>query len=741
MRPSPNARGQRPASSPTAMRISRAASAGFLALLLFVVAGVAGLTMYGARHESTIYQGVWAAGIDLSGLTEQEAIEAIETRWSTYREQPITIQALEQRFAVTPIDAGFAIDAETTAAEAVAFGRDGSLWQRSRSWAAAMVHGHMVPIVMVVDPERTTGIVEQIASQVEREPVNASVGTDAAGVPQVVAEVAGIDVDPAASLDRLVYVTSMMAPGPMDLAMTVEQPKVSAGVVAASLPHIVAVTGNQLTVTVEGNSWVLEPAALRAMLTVGDDAGNVVADPEQLRAFLAEINATVGQPVTDAGVVVDNMGRLAATPSIVGREIDLDASVGVVQQAITGGAGTVDLPLVVAQPKISDEVAARAAAEADALLDEGIGLTWDGGEARLDRGALLRALTIKVNPEDTASPFNFGLDPDLVAQGLAEATAEWDRPVRDAEFRLVGGKVKLGREAQRGRMVNTEGAVEKILAAWGKPGQTVNLDVKSVDPVWTSADLKRVKLGDDVIAEGGTWYGGSSGPRMQNVEVAAGLVSGWLVPPGDTFSFAEHIGPVDASQGFVTGFGVTQRGEDFVTSPVIGGGICQVSTTLYQAAFWAGLPIVERYQHPYYFELYGESVTGMPGLDAMVNIDPIWTLDFKFKNTTGNWIAVVLVADGQSVWAKIIGTDPGWEVSVAEPVISNEKKGSDKMEYADSPELPVGQELVVETASDGFDVTLYRAVYKDGKLIDEYASSSSFTPARNLTLRGTGPAQ
>ncbi|MFM8595410.1 MAG: G5 domain-containing protein, partial [Chloroflexota bacterium] len=89
----------------------------------------------------------------------------------------------------------------------------------------------------------------------------------------------------------------------------------------------------------------------------------------------------------------------------------------------------------------------------------------------------------------------------------------------------------------------------------------------------------------------------------------------------------------------------------------------------------------------------------------------------------------------------IIGTDPGWEVSVAEPVISIEKKGSDKMEYADSPELPVGQELVVETASDGFDVTLYRAVYKDGKLIDEYASSSAFTPARNLTLRGTGPAQ
>ena len=62
-----------------------------------------------------------------------------------------------------------------------------------------------------------------------------------------------------------------------------------------------------------------------------------------------------------------------------------------------------------------------------------------------------------------------------------------------------------------------------------------------------------------------------------------------------------------------------------------------------RAAFWAGLPFEERHQHPYYLSTYGEAVTGLPGLDAMVNIEPDWTIDLKFRNTTDHWIAVVLM--------------------------------------------------------------------------------------------------
>ena len=128
------------------------------------------------------------------------------------------------------------------------------------------------------------------------------------------------------------------------------------------------------------------------------------------------------------------------------------------------------------------------------------------------------------------------------------------------------------------------------------------------------------------------------------------------------------------------------------TAPVIGGGICQVSTTIFQAAFWAGLEIEERWQHPYWLTSYGQPPRGMKGLDAMVNIEDDWALDMKFRNTTEDWIAVVVMYDSQNVTAQILGTDPGWDVSVSEPIISNVVPKDDKMYYTESPELPVGQE-------------------------------------------------
>ncbi len=151
------------------------------------------------------------------------------------------------------------------------------------------------------------------------------------------------------------------------------------------------------------------------------------------------------------------------------------------------------------------------------------------------------------------------------------------------------------------------------------------------------------------------------------------LQDGWLIAPGAQFSYAEFIGGVTKDQGFVTGFGIVDDGAGGVTTaPVIGGGICQVSTTIFQAAFWAGMQIDERYTHPYWIQTYGEPPRGMKGLDAMVNIDDVnGTLDFKFTNTTGNWIAVQVVDDGTVLTARILGTDPGWTVDVSQPDITD----------------------------------------------------------------------
>ncbi|HEU0115975.1 MAG TPA: VanW family protein, partial [Thermomicrobiales bacterium] len=280
---------------------------------------------------------------------------------------------------------------------------------------------------------------------------------------------------------------------------------------------------------------------------------------------------------------------------------------------------------------------------------------------------------------------------------------------------------------------------DHVVAAFGQAKPAVTLRSTALPPKWTAADLSKITLGDDILGEAGTYYGDSSDARRNNVNRASTLETGWLIPPGGVYSYADHVRPVDESNGFVTGFGIVQDGGGFTTAPVVGGGICQVSTTIFQAAFWAGLPIVERVQHPYYLRVYGEAVNGLPGLDAMVNIEPDWTLDFKFQNTTGHWLAVIVIADGQNVWARMVGTNPGWKIDVTDPVITNRVSPGTDMRYEDSPELPAGQSMVVETAQDGFDVAFDRTVYdKTGKVIDTYHLSSSFAPAYNVTLRGTG---
>jgi vancomycin resistance protein YoaR len=281
--------------------------------------------------------------------------------------------------------------------------------------------------------------------------------------------------------------------------------------------------------------------------------------------------------------------------------------------------------------------------------------------------------------------------------------------------------------------------VETVTKAFLSGTPQATLKVETIIPEWTGADGAAITLGNDILADASTYYGDSSDARRQNVELASGKISGWLVPPGGVFSYADSIGLITEDEGFVTGYGIIDDGNGgFTTAPVVGGGICQVSTTLFQAAFWAGLPIVERYQHPYYLRTYGEAPAGLPGLDAMVNIEPDWRLDLKFRNTTEHWLAVVMIPDGTDVYARIIGTNPGWRVEVPEPEMENIVHPDDAMRYTESPEFPLGEERLVESARDGFDVRIDRTVYDGDKVILEDSFSSSFAPSYNTTMRGTG---
>jgi vancomycin resistance protein YoaR len=303
----------------------------------------------------------------------------------------------------------------------------------------------------------------------------------------------------------------------------------------------------------------------------------------------------------------------------------------------------------------------------------------------------------------------------------------------------VDGEITVYEEGEAGRSVAVEDSIRTITEALRNGESEAALVIESQEPQLRTPAIENISL-DDVLAEASTYYGDSSDARRHNVEVASALESGWLIAPGEQFSYAEFIGAVDEESGFVTGFGIVDdpSGEGVTTAPVVGGGICQVSTTIFQAAFWSGMQIDERYSHPYWIQTYGEPPRGMEGLDAMVNIEESGSLDLKFTNTTGNWIAVEVIADGTTVTVRILGTDPGWNIDVGQPVISNEVEPSTETRYTDSPELLEGEQLQVEYAQKGFTAEVTRVITDaEGETIDTYSVVSNYSPSQNTILRGT----
>lgn len=723
---------------PPSSGVARIALAVLLACLVFAVAGAAGLGLYAASHGDRIYQGVSVAGVDLGGLTAADARTRLDEAFAAYAGTPLTLTAGDRTFALTPAEAGAHLDSDATIAQAMAWGRDGSFWERSRAWTRALLRGVAVPPVIELDPAQARESIAAFAPEVVRPPVNATLAFAESGVPEIVPDETGVRLDYTATASELAARFAAFGNDPVALITVDDPPAITSDSLQGALPEVKAAVDAPLTIVGGEFQWHIPEAALQPLLSIDAASGALAVDAAPVEALVESLAAEIDHDAVDAGITVDAQGKLAVTPGQPSAVVDVPASVSAITSSLLRGESDVALVIDSSPPAILDAEAEQAVAVGEDLLTPGLALSWKGGEGELDRGDLLQALTIRIRPGQDA-PFIFGLDPDLIREDLAPYAANFDIAVQDARWRLTDGKIQLAVPESKGREIDLDASIAAITEAFLAGKTETTLPVNEIQPQWTAEDGAAITLGNAVLGEGGTWYGDSSDARRQNVELSSARLSGWLVPPDGVFSYAETVGQITEENGFVTGYGIVDDGQGgFTTAPVVGGGICQVSTTLFQAAFWAGLPIVERYQHPYYLRAYGEAATGLPGLDAMVNIEPDWALDLKFRNTTGYWMAVVMIPDGAMVYARILGTDPGWDIEVPAPTIENVVTPDPAMRYTESPEFPVGTERVVESAQDGFDVRIDRTVRKGNKVVLEDAFFSSFAPSYNTTMRGTG---
>ena len=197
------------------------------------------------------------------------------------------------------------------------------------------------------------------------------------------------------------------------------------------------------------------------------------------------------------------------------------------------------------------------------------------------------------------------------------------------------------------------------------------------------------------------------------------------------FSFNEHLGEVTPEKGYKDAWVIF--GDRSILGP--GGGVCQVSTTVFRAAFWGGYPIVERWAHTYRVGWYEPPV----GLDATVYSPDV---DFRFENDTDFPILIQMHMDEEAdtLTVDFLGARPDRTVEMEGPYIENVIAPGPTI-YLEDPSLPVGTTEQVDWSHEGADVTIYRIIKRGDTVIAREAIFSRFQPWQARFLVGTGPPE
>lgn len=305
----------------------------------------------------------------------------------------------------------------------------------------------------------------------------------------------------------------------------------------------------------------------------------------------------------------------------------------------------------------------------------------------------------------------------------------------DAQFALENNRVVAFSESQDGQTINydeikknIEAQIPMIITSGQSRMIAMDVPIAVLKPQVTTEEANNLGIVEQ-IGSGKSYFVGSIPNRMYNINLAASRVNGVLVAPGDEFSFNKSIGDVSKYTGYKEAY-VIQAGRTVLGD---GGGVCQVSSTLFRAVLNAGLPISERHGHAYRVGYYEQQ--SAPGFDATIYVP---TVDFKFKNDTDTHILVQSYYDANeaSLTFTLYGKKDNRVVKITEPVITNRAPAPEPL-YQDDPNLPKGTEKQVDYAAAGATVTFNRTVEKDGKVLISEDYTTRYRPWQAVFLRGT----
>jgi vancomycin resistance protein YoaR len=503
--------------------------------------------------------------------------------------------------------------------------------------------------------------------------------------------------------------------------------------------------GVPVTFTAGGKSWRLKPRQLgisvdwkRAVAAAARQGGGVGPLRGFRRFEVRVFGADVAPPVRVYRAALDyELGRIARSiereprqasirlkgltpvvvPAQVGRTLDRSNAAEAIVHALAGlTRSPVGLPVRVTAPTVTADDLAPAEAQARVALSAPVRLELGETRWRLPRWRIAELLDLPAGGRRAVRLGGQG-----ASRWLERLARQVDRPAVDADFAVYSDGVRVI-PARPGAALDPEATSLAIrTAALSRTHRVAQIAVRTAQPDRTTAEAEAMHI-RSLVSSYETFYGGDAN-RIHNVQLVAHLVDKHVIAPGETFSFNQTTGERSAAKGFRTA-PVIIDGE---LQTALGGGVCQVSTTVFNAAYEAGLPITARTNHSLYISHYPQ------GRDATVNYPDT---DLKFVNDTGHWLLLRTFVGPSSLVVALFGTPTHRRVETqTAPLVETAPA---PLKRVRDPSLRAGKRVVEDAGQPGRSTSVRRLVYSaSGKLLSDTTWSSSYRAEPGVVRVGT----
>jgi vancomycin resistance protein YoaR len=468
-----------------------------------------------------------------------------------------------------------------------------------------------------------------------------------------------------------------------------------------------------------------------------------VFDENTAQSYLESIASQTDIQKVEASLSVEGVD-VVVRPGQIGRHLNIPASLEVLREQLQTMRDS-EIKLVIDEDTPVILNVEEQAEIAQRILSQPLKLTVpdsqedDPGPWTFEPDALAQMITIERIKDHEGERYQVGLQTAGLSsflEGIAPQLA-LDRQNARFIFNDETRQLEVIEPAVIGRSLNVNSTVEAINQKLLAGDHKIAIDLEHTAPQ-VGDDATAEQLGiSELVSSHTSYFYGSSAERIQNITTASGQYHGVLVPPGGTFSMGEVLGDVSLDNGYAEALIIFGNR----TIQGVGGGVCQVSTTLFRTVFFGGYPVVERYPHAYrvgYYELKADGGynTSLAGLDATV-YTPL--VDFKFTNDTPNWLLMETYVNqaARTLTWKFYSTSDGRTMEWHTSGLKNKVDPPDP-QYVENPDLAKGKIVQVDWAVEGADVTVTRSVNRNGETLFEDTFTTHYMPWRAVHEYGPG---